>query len=119
MAEMHELMGGKLRVYKRENSTLWQCSTFLNGRNYRRSTKEESLSRAKDIAEDWYLELRGKSRAGLLKPSEKTFNEAADRFENEYEIITQGQRSQGYIKSQKIDCGCICARSSVREAYRK
>lgn len=101
MAEIHELMGGKLRVYKRENSTLWQCSTFLNGRNYRRSTKEDSLARAKDIAEDWYLELRGKSRAGLLKPSEKTFNEAADRFENEYEVITEGQRSAYYVQSHK------------------
>ena len=62
MAEVHELMGGELRVYRRENSSRWQCSTFLNGKNHRKSTKEESLSKAKDIAEDWYLELRGKNR---------------------------------------------------------
>jgi hypothetical protein len=101
MAEVHELMGGKLRVYKRENSELWQCSTFLSGRNYRRSTKSDSLSHAKEVAEDWYLELRGKSRAGLLKPSEKNFNAAADRFEDEYETITQGQRSPSYVQSHK------------------
>lgn len=101
MTEKHELMGGELHVYKRENSSLWQCSTFLNGRNYRKSTKEDSLARAKDFAEDWYLELRGKSRAGLLKPNEKTFNEAADRFEHEYEIITQGERSEAYVQSHK------------------
>jgi hypothetical protein len=103
MAEAHELMGGKLHVYKRENSGLWQMSTFLNEKNHRKSTGEDSLSRAKEIAEDWYLELRGKFRAGLLptKPDGKTFNQAADRFEHEYEVITQGQRSSTYIKSHK------------------
>jgi integrase len=102
MAETHSLMGDKLHVYKRENSSVWQCSTFLNGRNYRKSTKEDSLSRAKEVAEDWYLELRGKSRAGLLKSNEKTFNEAADVFESEYEIITQGERNAQYVASHKL-----------------
>lgn len=101
MAEVHELMGGKLRVYKRENSSVWQCSTFLNGRNYRKTTKEDSLSRAKEIAEDWYLEMRGKNRAGLLKRPEHTFNDAADRFESEYEVITEGERSPDYVKQLK------------------
>ena len=101
MAEVHELMGGKLRVYKRENSSHWQCSTYLNGRNHRKTTKSDSLSHAKEIAEDWYLELRGKARAGLLKSGEKTFNHAADRFEHEYEVITQGQRSPEYVQSHK------------------
>ncbi|WP_205958303.1 hypothetical protein [Qipengyuania sediminis] len=53
MAAHHELMGGKLHVYKRENSTYWQCSTFLGGKNHRVSTKEDSLALAKDFAEDW------------------------------------------------------------------
>ncbi|CAN5386329.1 hypothetical protein BH10PSE6_BH10PSE6_33270 [soil metagenome] len=97
MAEVHELMGGKLRVYKRENSDLWQSSTYLYGRNYRKSTKEDSLARAKEVAEDWYLEMRGKSRAGLLKRPEHTFNDAADKFEAEYEVITGGERSPTYV----------------------
>jgi hypothetical protein len=49
MAEHHELMGGKLHVYKRENSNYWQCSTYLAGKNRRMSTKEDSLSHAKEI----------------------------------------------------------------------
>jgi integrase len=101
MAEVHELMGGELRVYRRENSSRWQCSTFLNGKNHRKSTKEESLSKAKDVAEDWYLELRGKNRAGLLKRPEFTFNDAADRFESEYEVITEGERSKNYVNQLK------------------
>ena len=51
----HVLMGGRLHVYKRENSRYWQCATFIDGRNHRMSTKEESIAQAKDIAEDWYL----------------------------------------------------------------
>jgi integrase len=100
-AAHHELMGGKLHVYKRENSNVWQCSTYLNGKNHRRSTKEDSLERAKDIAEDWYLELRGKNRAGLLRHG-KTFREAAKQFELEYEVITQGERSPEYVASHKL-----------------
>lgn len=93
----HTVLGGKVHVYKRENSSYWQCSTYLAGRNHRVSTKEDSLSRAKEIAEDWYLELRGKHRRGEIK-TEKTFEEAATQFLREYEIITKGQRSPVYVQ---------------------
>ena len=97
MPENHELMGGKLHVYRRENSRCWQCSAFLAGKNWRVSTKEESLAHAKDFAQDWYLELMGKSRAGVLKVG-KTFKQATDQFLHEYEIITAGERSPQYIR---------------------
>lgn len=100
MAEKHILMGGKLHVYKRENSKHWQCSTYIAGRNWRRSTKEESLSHAKEIAEDWYLELRGKYRAGELKHG-KTFKQAAKKFLEEYPIMTAGERNQVYVESKE------------------
>jgi integrase len=97
----HELMGGKLHVYRRENSSFWQCSTFLKGRNHRRTTKEDSLEHAKQIAEDWYLELRGKSRAGLLKVG-KPLRLAAEQFLKEYGIITEGHRSAKWIAGHGI-----------------
>lgn len=97
----HELMGGKLHIYKRENSRHWQCSTYLAGRNWRVSTKEDSLERAKDFAEDWYLGLRGKLRAGEIKTG-KTFREAAKQFLEEYPVITQGQRSPQYVESHTL-----------------
>lgn len=101
MAETHDLIGGKLHVYKRENSRFWQCSTFLAGRNHRTSTKEESLSQAKDIAEDWYLGLKGKARAGELKHG-KTFKFAAEQFQREYEALTAGERNPRYVKSHEL-----------------
>src|SRR6202158_3067668 len=97
MAEQFTIMGGKVHVYKRPNSTLWQCSSYFAGKNRRTSTKEESLSKAKAVAEDWYLQLHGKLRSGEIK-KEKNFREASELYLREYDIITQGQRSKVYIK---------------------
>ena len=60
--DKHAILGGKVHLYRRGTSENWHCSTFLKGRNRRKSTKEDSLSLARQIAEDWYLELRGKAR---------------------------------------------------------
>lgn len=97
MREHHELMGGKLHLYRRENSSMWQCSTYLAGKNWRKSTKVDSFSFARTIAEDWYLELKGKMRGGELKFG-KTFKDAAEKFLPEYEAITFGERSPKYVK---------------------
>ena len=59
-----------------------------------------SLSQAKDFAEDWYLELRGKKRRGELH-NEKTFQDAAGQFIREYEVITEGQRSPKWVEGHK------------------
>jgi hypothetical protein len=87
--EHHTLIGGKLHVYKRPGSNYWQCSAFLAGKNWRTSTKEDSLAHAKEFAEDWYLGLRGKHRAGELKTG-KTFRTAAEQFVREYEVHHPG-----------------------------
>jgi integrase len=96
----HTIFGGKVHLYKRPNSRFWQCSTYLAGRNRRETTKQESLQLAKEFAEDWYLTLRDKSRQGELL-SEKTFKQAAEQFEREYEIITEGQRSPRWVEGHK------------------
>ncbi|MGH6925217.1 MAG: site-specific integrase [Propylenella sp.] len=92
----HTILGGKVHVYKRGRSRYWQCSTYIAGKNRRVSTKQESLAQAKDFAEDWYLELRGKNSRGELK-AEKTFKQAAEQFLREYEVITEGQRHPRYV----------------------
>ncbi len=109
MTAHHELMGGKLHVYKRENSRHWQCSTYLAGRNRRVSTKEESLQHAKDFAEDWFLELKGKARIGDLKSAKggKTFEFAADQFMREFEALTDGERSPIYVEGHRNRLGFI------------
>jgi hypothetical protein len=118
MAEQHTILGGKVHLYKRPNSSSWQCSSYLAGRNRRVTTKEESLSKAKDFAEDWYLQLRGKLRTGELK-TEKTFREAAEQYLREYDIITQGQRSEVYLRVSTLVQVGIWYRSSDACSCRK
>src|SRR3984893_9228565 len=99
MPEQYDILGGKVHAYNRPTSSHWQCSSYFAGKNRRTSTKEDSLSKAKEIAEDWYLQLRGKLRNGEIK-TEKTFREASDIYLREYDIITQGQRSRIYVEGQ-------------------
>jgi len=94
-------MGGKVHLYKRGNGDHWHCYTFLKGKKHRKSTKEDSLSLAKDVADDWYITLRGKERAGVLTTG-RSFAKAAEQFLKEYAIITEGQRSERWIEGYGI-----------------
>ena len=98
----HSILGGKVHLYRRGEGDNWHCSTYFQGKNRRKGTKTDSLSHAQEVAEDWFLELRGKSRAGLLDgPTGPTFNQAADIFEDEYEVSTNGERSARWVEEHK------------------
>ena len=95
----HQLLGGLIQVYRRGRH--YHCSASMGGRQYRTSTGEDDLILAKQFAEDWFVELRGKSRAGLLS-NEKTFRQAAEQFQKEYEVITEGHRSARWVEGYAI-----------------
>ena len=101
MTTRRSLLDNKVQLYMRPNSPHWQSSCSIAGKQRRTSTKEESLSRAKDVARDWYLGLMGKYRAGELKEG-VTFRTAAEHFVKEFEVITEGERNKEYIKSLSI-----------------
>jgi hypothetical protein len=109
----YAVLGGKAYVYRRDNSPYWQAATYLNGRNFRYSTKEKQLHNAIQFAEDWYISLRGKAELGILPTpqtpelqeegvKEKTFREVADLFMKEYSVITEGQRSPRWVEGHTI-----------------
>ncbi|MCF2525396.1 site-specific integrase [Bradyrhizobium sp. G127] len=98
----HEILGGLVQVYRRGDGRHWHCSASLKGRQYRATTGEDDLVLAKQVAENWYLGLRGKSQAGLLKKNEKTFKQAAEQFLKEYEVITEGHRSKRWVEGYAI-----------------
>jgi len=130
--ESHTLLDGKIQLYKRENSRFWQCSTYMDGRNHRTSTKEESLTIAKEFAREWYMTAyvdskrrRHNSRtSGLLakfghvessphaaapaapekspKNRGPTFRDAAEKFIAEYGVITQGQRNKDWTAQHEM-----------------
>lgn len=121
----HVMMDGRLHVYKREGSRYWQCSAYMNGRNHRATTKEDNIVLAKEYAKYWYMERYVEARrqrsfnhlprpaaytseaatpraaAPPVKRSGRTFADAAEVFLQEYEIITQGQRSASYVESHR------------------
>ncbi len=105
--DRHDLLDGRLYVFKRSRSRFWQCGTFLYGKKHRESTKQDSLGHAKAFAEKWYFDLRaalsGTVSTPHLSPSKsgKTFAEVAPVFTREFQIITQGQRSPKYVKTQE------------------
>ncbi len=88
----HDILGGKVQLYKRDRSSFWWCAATVGGQQFRASTKRDALPQAEEAAEDWYLELRGKSRAGLLeaapkKKDEKSFREAASQLDILYYVL--------------------------------
>ncbi len=111
--EHHTLVDGKVHVYRRETSRYWQCSTYLAGRNLRKSTGQENLVAAFDFARDWYMdhytEHRVRSRGGEIVAAEKarlrrgrsrTFKEAAEGFLAEYQVLTFGERNAVYVEGK-------------------
>ena len=89
----HEVLGGRAYVFRRERSPYWQAAAFLNGHNFRHSTKEEDLRNAIQAAEEWYLRLRDQSTTGALPTAdmpihEPTFREIADQFIKEYTLLS-------------------------------
>lgn len=128
--ETHAFMDGRVHVYRRPNSRYWQCSTYLNGRNHRVSTKEESLPLAKEIAREWYMavyvdarrDTRSARTTTLLskfgnhyiapeqtapqlqtkKNTGPTFREAAEKFIGEYHASTHGERSAKWAENHEM-----------------
>ena len=94
----HEMFDGRLQVYKRGESRFWQCAARVGEQRFRQSTKEESLDRAKDVAEEWYLDLRGKLRAGEIIKKERTFKEAAAHYIREVRVLAATVRSPKYVE---------------------
>jgi integrase len=96
-----DLMGGKLQIYQRGTSRFWQARTSVGGKQRQLSTKREALDQASKVAEDWYLTLHGKLRAGVLDNG-PTFRKAADQFLKEYGVITEGERSAKWTQGHAI-----------------
>ena len=43
MSEHYTILGGKVHVYKRPNSSSWQCATYLAGKNRRITTSRQPV----------------------------------------------------------------------------
>lgn len=96
-----DLLGGKVQIYQRDSSRFWQARASVGGKQRQFSTKREHQNDAAKAAEEWYLTLQGKLRAGVLDTG-PTFRKAADQFVKEYVVITEGERSEKWTESHAI-----------------
>ena len=97
-------MDGRVQVYQRVGSSTWQCAARVDGQRFRHTTGEENLERALAFAEDWYLDLRGKLRAGVAlgtpdkpKAPEWTFADAAADYTRQIRVLAASTRSPLYV----------------------
>lgn len=107
--ERHTTLGGKVQLYRR--GAYWHCSASIDGKQARTSTRQESLTQAKDVAEDWFLTLAGKRSEGIPRSvlaergtaprTGKSFTEAANQFMREIEIRSEGVRSPLYVSHNR------------------
>lgn len=97
MSSRHEILGGKVQLFQRAGSPFWYCSATVGSSQFKKSTRLDSLSLAKDFAEDWYLDLKGRDRWGGGVARGKTFRKAAEKFLEEFETLTNGERSPKYV----------------------
>jgi integrase len=100
------MFNGRVQVYRRGESWTWQCATRLGGKRFRKSTGTGNLEQAKDIAEEWYLGLRGKLRNGEIVPDERTFADVAEAYLREARVLTAGVRSAKYIEFMELRMNC-------------
>lgn len=100
-ASTHTLFDGRVQLYRRPEGHHWQCAARVGGKRFRATTGEELLARAKDVAEEWYLDLRGRLRHGEIipdRPRERTFAEAAEEYLREVRVLAATTRSPKYVK---------------------
>ncbi len=121
MSERHRVIDGKVYVYRRQNSSLWQCAAYLSGRNRRRTTGQTNLALAIEFARDWYQDQLAEDRlrrtgrlpmgdaVGIPRPpprkrapGEKTFADAAAQFLREYRALVAGERNPDYVASKEM-----------------
>ncbi len=98
----HQMFDGRVQIYRRGHSRFWQCATRIEGRRFRDSTREENLDRAKDIAEEWYLDLRGQLRRGEIIKKERKFKEAAENYLREIRVLAASTRSPKYVEMTEL-----------------
>ncbi len=94
----HTMFDGRLQIYRRGDGKVWQCAARTGGRRFRSTTKETDLDRAKDVAEEWYLDLRGKLRGGQIIKAERTFRHAVEGYLKEIRVLAVSLRSPRYVE---------------------
>jgi integrase len=93
ITKIKKFMDGKLHVYKRDDSRFWLCRYFAEGKYKVKSTGEERLHEAKEVAETWYLALRH-NQTQNIPIHQKSFGAITDEYlEYQKTLVKNYERS--------------------------
>ena len=90
-----------LRLFRPPDSSYWHCRLFINGKMYKKSTKEKIRLEAEKFAKKWWVDQQILLRQGL--PTEKA--PLFDRFakmvlEDNQALIERGERSERLLSNE-------------------
>jgi integrase len=101
MKNMHKFRDGRLSVYKQSTTKNWYARFYTEGSYKVRSTGETNFNTAKQVAEDWYDELRFNQKQGK-KVHGLRIRDVLDEFD-EYQLtqVKSGDLRKGQYKDYK------------------
>src|SRR5258708_10464898 len=101
-----KLYDGKLRLERRNGSSIISARTFLQGNLVQKSTGERTLHAATKIATDWYLDLRDRTRRADHLHG-RAFAASAEAFLEHTDLVrevSEGQRRNYRQKWALLKC---------------
>ena len=65
ITEINKYIDGKLHIYKQSNTKNWYAKFHMEKKYLYKSLKETKFEIAKEIAHEWYYEIKGKQKTGI------------------------------------------------------
>jgi hypothetical protein len=95
---LRKYLDDKLHIYQQTNTKFWYARFYAEGKYKVRSLKETQFGPAKEIAHEWYFELKGKQKQGTPIHGNK-FKDVLEEFFEHQEL----QVKSGEMKKQNAD----------------
>ena len=95
---LRKYLDDKLHIYQQTNTKYWYARFYAEGKYKVRSLKETQFGLAKEIAHEWYFELKGKQKQGTPIHGKK-FKDVLEEFFEHQEL----QVKSGEMKKQNAD----------------
>ena len=110
LTKIHKYRDGKLHVYLKNNSDIWMCRFYAEGKYKVKSTGETTIAKAKDFSCDWYDEIRFGQKQGISVHG-NTFGVITDEY-----LEYQKTLVKNYLRS--IKTGSIKKTGRITGKYR-
>lgn len=98
ITEIHKYIDDKLHIYKQSNTKNWYAKFHAEGRYLYKSLKETKFEIAKEIAHEWYYEVKGKQKTGTPIHGKKLKEVLQDFFDFQKVLVSGGEMEEQLAK---------------------